>query len=154
MSNSLGNKEIMAKNLTYYMNKNGITRQKLSSDLNIKYTTLTDWIKGKTYPRIDKIELLSNYFNINKSDLVEEHSFEKLDITNVFKKLNEKNQKEIYNLAEKRLKEQNSKVTDLPLRNKKIESVDLAAHSEIDNREYTDEQIEGIAKYLDQFIDE
>ena len=33
---------------------------------------MTDWLKAKTYPRIDKIELLANYFSVSKSDLVEE----------------------------------------------------------------------------------
>lgn len=69
---SLGNKEIMAKNIQYYMKKNDIDRKTLCIDLNLKYMTVADWINGKTYPRIDKIEMLANYFNINKSDLVED----------------------------------------------------------------------------------
>lgn len=72
---SLGNKEIMSKNIQYYMHKKGVDRNKIVSDLGVKYTTLTDWINGVTYPRIDKIELLANYFGIEKSDLVEEHKF-------------------------------------------------------------------------------
>lgn len=60
--NHLGNKEIMAKNIQRYMDKYGVDRRKLSNDLDIRYTTLTDWLKAKTYPRIDKIELLANYF--------------------------------------------------------------------------------------------
>ena len=40
--------------------------------LGVKYTTFTDWVKGNSYPRIDKIELMANYFGISKSDLVEE----------------------------------------------------------------------------------
>ncbi len=79
----LGNKEIMAKNISKYMDKMGIDRNKLSSDLNIKYTTLTDWINGKTYPRIDKIELLANYFGISKSDLVEDASQNEPNIVNM-----------------------------------------------------------------------
>lgn len=79
----LGNKEIMAKNISKYMDKMGIDRNKLSSDLNIKYTTLTDWINGKTYPRIDKIELLANYFGISKSDLVEDASQNESNIVNM-----------------------------------------------------------------------
>lgn len=34
--------------------------------------TFSDWINAKTYPRIDKIELMANYFGIEKSDLVED----------------------------------------------------------------------------------
>lgn len=71
---SLGNKKIMAENIQYFMNKHNIDRNKLCADLKLKYMTVSDWINGKTYPRIDKIEMLANYFGINKSDLVEEKS--------------------------------------------------------------------------------
>ncbi|HFI0326780.1 TPA: helix-turn-helix transcriptional regulator [Streptococcus suis] len=68
------NKDIFSKNLKYYMVKKGVDRNQLCSDLDLKYTTVRDWIKGITYPRIGKIELLANYFGINKSDLIEEKS--------------------------------------------------------------------------------
>lgn len=71
---SLGNKEIMAKNIQYYMELYGKTRQEMCDSLGVKYTTFTDWVKGNSYPRIDKIELMANYFGISKADLVEDHS--------------------------------------------------------------------------------
>ena len=74
MNNALGNKEIMSKNIQYYMNVHRKSRQDMCDALGVKYTTFTDWIKGKTYPRIDKIELMANYFGISKSDLVEDRS--------------------------------------------------------------------------------
>ena len=70
----LGNKQIMGENIQYSMDKYGKSRNDLCKDLGIKYTTLTDWIKGNSYPRIDKIELMANYFGIEKSDLVEKHT--------------------------------------------------------------------------------
>lgn len=73
--NSLGNKQIMAKNIQYYMDLNGKTRNDMCEALGVKYTTFTDWVKGNSYPRIDKIELMANYFGIEKSDLVEEKQF-------------------------------------------------------------------------------
>ena len=49
-------------------------------DLEIPYSTFTDWCNGNIYPRIDKIELLANYFEIKKSDLVEnKEKTDKLD---------------------------------------------------------------------------
>lgn len=72
MSN-LGNKKIMAKNIQYYMDKYEKSRQDMCDALGVKYTTFTDWVKGNSYPRIDKIELMANYFGISKADLVEEH---------------------------------------------------------------------------------
>lgn len=74
----LGNKEIFAKNLQYYMKLNNKDRNDLSRDLDLPYTTITSWCKGEFYPRIDKIQLLANYFNIQKADLVE--SKETLDM--------------------------------------------------------------------------
>ena len=71
MSN-LGNKLIFSKNLNRYMVLNNKTRKQLANDLNLPYTTITSWCKGEFYPRIDKIEMLANYFEIKKSDLVEE----------------------------------------------------------------------------------
>lgn len=70
----LGNKEIMAKNLKRLMEIKGKDRNDLCRDLGFKYTTFSDWINAKTYPRIDKIEMMANYFGVSKSDLVEEHS--------------------------------------------------------------------------------
>lgn len=68
----LGNKEIFAKNLKYYMKYFKKDRNDICNDLNIPYTTFADWYNAVTYPRIDKIEMLANYFDIKKSDLIED----------------------------------------------------------------------------------
>ena len=68
----LGNKEVMAKNISKYMKKSNMTRKDLSKKLGVGYTTVTDWVNGVSYPRIDKIEMMSNLWNIQKSDLVED----------------------------------------------------------------------------------
>lgn len=66
-------KKILALNLQYYMNKEKIDRNELCQILGFKYSTVSEWLQGKKYPRIDKIEALANYFGIKKSDLIEEH---------------------------------------------------------------------------------
>ena len=67
----LGNKDVLAKNLQYYMNINNKTRNDICDDLGFKYSTFSDWINAKKYPRIDEIEIMANYFNIPKADLIE-----------------------------------------------------------------------------------
>lgn len=57
--------------LKRYMSENGKTRNDLVRDLGLKYTTIRDWEKGITVPRMDKVEMLANYFNCNPSDLLE-----------------------------------------------------------------------------------
>ena len=74
MSNNLGNKEIMAKNIRHYMSIFNVTQTEICNTLGIKMPTFSDWVNAKTYPRIDKIELMANYFGISKADLVEEHN--------------------------------------------------------------------------------
>ena len=69
---SIGNKEIMAKNLRYYVEKSGKTQKEMSDIIGVPTSTFNNWMKGLKYPRIDKIELLANYFGILKSDLIEE----------------------------------------------------------------------------------
>lgn len=70
----LGNKRIMGNNIQMYMNKMGIERRELAKAIGVPYSSLTDWINGNTYPRIDKIEKMARYFGIEKADLVEEGS--------------------------------------------------------------------------------
>lgn len=68
----MDNKNIFARNLKYYMALNNKTRRDLEAALGVSYYTISDWVNGKKYPRMDKVELLANYFNIQKSDLIEE----------------------------------------------------------------------------------
>lgn len=73
MSN-LGNKQIMAENIKYYMREKDVRPTDICHTLNFPMPTFSDWINAKTYPRIDKIELMANYFGISKSDLVEDRT--------------------------------------------------------------------------------
>ena len=71
MSN-IGNKETFAKNLTYYLSICGKEQKEVAEVIGVATSTFNDWVKGKKYPRIDKIEMLANYFKIKKSDLIED----------------------------------------------------------------------------------
>ena len=75
MSN-IGNKETMSKNLKYYIEKSGKDRKTLAQIWGFPYSTVTDWINGNKYPRIDRIEVMADYFGILKSDLIEERTEE------------------------------------------------------------------------------
>lgn len=66
------NKNTLATNLKKYITRSGKDRKEVAEDLELSYSTLTDWINGKKYPRINNIEKLAAYFNISKSDLIED----------------------------------------------------------------------------------
>lgn len=65
-------KTIFAKNLNYYMNKDDINTAELSRALSYSFTTVSDWVHGRKYPRMDKVQAIADYFGIMKSDLTEE----------------------------------------------------------------------------------
>lgn len=68
----IGNKEIFARNLSYYIERSGRTQKELSLAWDVPTSTINNWVMGKTYPRMGKIELMANYFGILKSDLIED----------------------------------------------------------------------------------
>ena len=67
----MDNKNVFASNLRRYMEVKGKSRNDISEALGISYFTVSDWVNGKKYPRMDKVEMLANYFGIQKSDLIE-----------------------------------------------------------------------------------
>lgn len=67
-------KEVMSKNIKKYLKQKGITQTDMAKDLNIPEMTVSNWINAKTYPRPDKIQLMADYFNVLRSDLIEEKS--------------------------------------------------------------------------------
>ena len=66
------NKNIFAYNLNRLMTSHQKSRKDLSDALGISYFTITAWANGTKYPRMDKVEMLANYFGVLKSDLIEE----------------------------------------------------------------------------------
>lgn len=73
----MDNKKIFASNLQKYMKRNDKSRTDIAEALGISYYTVTDWVMGKKYPRMDKVERLAKYFGILKSDLIEDKTAEK-----------------------------------------------------------------------------
>ena len=68
---TLENKEIMANNIKRLLEQRGSNGRQLALTLGFKYTTVNDWLNAKSYPRIDKIETMANFFNVEKSNLIE-----------------------------------------------------------------------------------
>lgn len=72
----MDNKNIFAANLKKHMKLHGKSRRDVCDALGFSYYTFSDWVNGKKYPRMDKVEMLANYFGILKSDLIEEKTEE------------------------------------------------------------------------------
>ena len=74
MSSNLGNKTIFAENFKYYLQKNNEKQVDISKLLNVTQATVNDWIKMRTYPRMDKIQMLAEHWGIDMTALVEKQT--------------------------------------------------------------------------------
>jgi transcriptional regulator with XRE-family HTH domain len=53
------------------------TQKEVALVIGVTPASFNEWLNGKKYPRIDKIELLARYFGILKSDLIEDKGMNK-----------------------------------------------------------------------------
>lgn len=65
-------RKIFATNLRKYLERDGKQPADLVRDLKIPFSTVSNWVNGVKLPRMGKVELLAQYFGIEKSDLLEE----------------------------------------------------------------------------------
>lgn len=65
-------KKIFSKNLRYYMTLNDKSQIDLINDLGFNKSAVSTWCNGTRLPRMDKVDALAKYFNIKRSDLIEE----------------------------------------------------------------------------------
>ena len=85
------NKSVMARNITEQMLLKNVTATDVCKACNFKQNTFSDWVNAKTYPRINNIEKMANYFGIPKFMLVEDvrtinfHTEDEEQILNAFR---------------------------------------------------------------------
>lgn len=63
-------KQIFAKRLKYYLNLNSKTQKDLAVDLGYSTSIVSDWYLGTKMPRMDKIQKIAEYFNVQVTDLL------------------------------------------------------------------------------------
>ena len=65
-------KKIFARNLTYYVHQSGKQQKEIANTLHIPLQTFNGWCKGVSFPSMDKVQKLADYFRIGKSDLIDD----------------------------------------------------------------------------------
>ena len=66
-------KKAMARNIQYYLDLQNKDRNDLCRALDLPYTTVSNWLQGVRYPRIDKIEKMAQYFNVTVFCLIDKN---------------------------------------------------------------------------------
>lgn len=68
----LGNKEIFIRNLKRYLVISGKKKVEVANAIGVSTGNLADWLSGRSYPRMDKIQALAEFFDIQMADLVDD----------------------------------------------------------------------------------
>lgn len=69
-------KEVFSKNLSHYISLFEKTQKEVADAISVSPQTFNTWTQGIALPRMGKIQSLANYFNINKSDLLDKHNYD------------------------------------------------------------------------------
>jgi transcriptional regulator with XRE-family HTH domain len=63
----------LAKNLYYLREKMGLKQSEIQVQLGVKRNTISNWENGISEPNLNKLIFISEYFNVNLSDLVQKN---------------------------------------------------------------------------------
>ena len=69
-----------AKQLRIQVASVGKTQKEVAEAIGVSTATFNDWIKGKKFPRVEKVELLAKYFGVTVAELMEENENKSKDI--------------------------------------------------------------------------
>ena len=67
-------KKIFSKNLNFYLSKANKTQKEVADAISVSPQTFNTWCQGIALPRMGKVQRLADYFHIEKSFLIDEHT--------------------------------------------------------------------------------
>lgn len=67
-------KRIFSKNLRYYVAQSGKQQKEIADDLKVNQKTFNGWCTGLSMPKAGKVQTISDYFKIGKTDLLDDKS--------------------------------------------------------------------------------
>lgn len=69
-------RRIFAKNLTTLLEKRDKSQKDLVDFIGVSSSTVSNWCTGQKLPRMDKVQLISNWLGVSNSDLLENKKVE------------------------------------------------------------------------------
>lgn len=99
---------IIAKNIRKFLNVSNMSQKKLAELINIKPSTLSDYLNLRSNPSHGVIQRIADVFEVGKSDIDTTYKDDN-DITSIYNKLTPPRQENVLNYANEQLEEQNSK---------------------------------------------
>lgn len=105
-------KIIFGQMIDYFRNENSLTMEELGRRLGKNKSSISRWISGERYPKIEEIEEIAKYFNTDVETLIFGFNTKINDITSIYNQLTTKRQERVYNYAEEQLNEQNGQIQE------------------------------------------
>ena len=68
-------KKIFSKNLNHYISLSNKTQKEIADSIDVSPQTFNTWCQGIAIPRMGKVQRLADYFNVGKSDLIDDKPF-------------------------------------------------------------------------------
>ncbi len=62
-------REAFPKILAKYMKEHGMNQSDVARYVNVSKQIVSDWLHGKKFPRVDKMQALANLFGVSVSDM-------------------------------------------------------------------------------------
>ncbi|HCX9036621.1 TPA: XRE family transcriptional regulator [Staphylococcus aureus] len=98
---------IIAKNIRRFLNDSNMTQKKLAELINIKPSTLSDYLNLRSNPSHGVIQRIADVFGVGKSDIDTTYK-DKNDITSIYDQLTPPRQNNVLKYAMNQLEEQNN----------------------------------------------
>ena len=105
-------KIIFGQMIDYFRNENSLTMEELGKRLGKNKSSISRWISGERYPKIEEIEEIAKYFNTDVETLIFGFNTKVNDITSIYNRLTTTRQERVYNYAEEQLNEQNGQIKE------------------------------------------
>lgn len=70
---------IIANNITFHLERCNKSQVELADYMNVSQAAVSNWCKGAKLPRMDKIDKICEFFNIKRSDLMNDRTEQNAD---------------------------------------------------------------------------
>lgn len=108
-------KIIFGQMIDYFRKQNNLTMEELGQKLGKATSSISRWVSGERYPKIEEIEQIANFFNTDIYTLIFGFNYNedsKSDLLTVYNQLTDIRKHKVYSYAQQQLDEQNSNLNE------------------------------------------
>lgn len=108
-------KIIFGQMIDYFRRQNNLTMEELGQKLGKATSSISRWVSGERYPKIEEIEQIANFFNTDIYTLIFGFNYNedsKSDLLTVYNQLTDIRKHKVYSYAKQQLDEQNSNLNE------------------------------------------